>query len=176
MKVGSSVIACALLCGNAWAQASAAVSLAEAQQIALRNHPRIASAALAAEASGFAAKEVRSAYYPTLSGNITGVGSEHNSTLSAGALTTSSIFSRAATGFTASQLVTDFGRTASLEQSAKLRNAAQNQNVTNIRAQVLIEVQQTYYQALASESVLKVAQATLDLRRLTLRQVSALAR
>jgi outer membrane protein len=175
MKFRSSLIAWAVFCGNAWAQNPSAVSLAEAQQIALRNHPRIASAALAAEASGFAAKEVRSAYYPTLSGNVTGVGSEHNSTLSAGALTTSSIFSRAATGFTASQLVTDFGRTASLEQSAKLHNAAQNQNVTNIRAQVLIEVQQTYYQALASESVLKVAQATLDLRRLTLRQVGALA-
>ena len=175
MNVRSSFIAWAVFCGNAWAQNPSAVSLADAQQIALRNHPRIASAALAAEAGGFATKQVRSAYYPTLSGNITGVGSEHNSTLSAGALTTSSIFSRAATGFSATQLVTDFGRTASLEQSAKLRNAAQNQNVTNIRAQVLIEVQQTYYQALASESVLKVAQATLDLRRLTLRQVTALA-
>ena len=175
MNVRSSFIAWAVFCGNAWAHNPSAVSLADAQQIALRNHPRIASAALAAEAGGFATKQVRSAYYPTLSGNITGVGSEHNSTLSAGALTTSSIFSRAATGFSATQLVTDFGRTASLEQSAKLRNAAQNQNVTNIRAQVLIEVQQTYYQALASESVLKVAQATLDLRRLTLRQVTALA-
>ncbi len=175
MKVRHSFIAWAVFCGNAWAQNPAAVSLAEAQQIAVRNHPRIASAALAAEASGFAAKGVRSAYYPTLSGNVTGVGSEHNSTLSAGALTTSSIFSRAATGITASQLLTDFGRTASLEQSAKLRNAAQNQNVANIRAQVLIEVQQTYYQALASQSILKVAQATLDLRRVTLRQVNALA-
>jgi outer membrane protein len=76
----------------------------------------------------------------------------------------------------ASQLLTDFGRTASLEQSAKLRNASQNQNVSNTRAQVLIEVQQAYYQALGSESVLRVARATLDLRRLTLRQVSALAR
>ena len=46
---------------------------------------------------------------------------------------------------------------------------------TNTRAQVLIEVNQAYYQALASDSVLKVAQATLDLRRLTLRQVRALA-
>jgi outer membrane protein len=72
-------------------------------------------------------------------------------------------------------LLTDFGRTASLVESAKLRNASQNQNVSNTRAQVLVEVQQTYYQALASESVLKVAEATLDLRRLTLRQVTALA-
>lgn len=144
--------------------------------MALRNHPRIASAELAAQAGGFVVKQVRSAYYPTLSGNVTGVGSEHNSVLSAGAVTTSSIFNRASTGIVANQMVTDFGRTSSLEQSAKLRNAAQNQNVTNARAQVLIEVQQSYYQALASESILKVARATLNLRQVTLRQVTALAR
>ncbi len=161
--------------GAVWAQGPAAISLAQAQDIAVRNHPRIASAALSAQASGFAVKEVRSAYYPTLSGNVTGVGSEHNSVLSAGAVTTSSIYNRASSGIVVNQLLTDFGRTASLEQSAKLRNASQNQNVTNTRAQVLIEVQQAYYQALASESILKVAQATLDLRRLTLRQVTALA-
>ncbi len=158
-----------------WAQTPAAVSLTEAQQIALRNHPRIASAELAAEASGFVVKQVRSAYFPTLSGNITGVGTEHGSVLSAGNVTTSSIYSRQAEGVVANQLVTDFGRTASLEQSAKLRNASQNQNVNNTRAQVLAEVQEAYYRALASDSVLKVARATLDLRRVTLRQVSALA-
>jgi len=164
-----------IMCAAAWAQIPAVISLTQAQQTALRNHPRIASAALIAEASRAAVSEVRSAYYPTLSGNITGVGSEHNSTLSAGFVTTSSIYSRAASGVVASQLLTDFGRTSSLEQSAKLRNASQNQNVINTRAQILIEVQEAYYQALASDSVLKVAQATLDLRRLTLRQVRALA-
>ncbi len=161
--------------GALWAQTPAAISLAQAQDIAVRNHPRIASAALSAQAGEFVVKEIRSAYFPTLSGNVTGVGSEHNSVLSAGAVTTSSIYNRAATGVVANQLLSDFGRTASLEQSAKLRNASLSQNVTDTRAQVLIEVQQAYYQALASESVLKVAQATLDLRRLTLRQVSALA-
>ena len=158
-----------------WAQAPAAVSLAQAQQIALRNHPRIASAELAAKASGFVVKQVRSAYYPTVSGNVTGVGTEQGSVLSAGAVTTSSIYSRESNGLVANQLLSDFGRTASLEQSAKLRNAAQNQNVSNTRAQVLVEVQQEYYRALNTESILNVARATLDLRRVTLRQVSALA-
>ena len=158
-----------------WAQTPATLSLSQAQETALRNHPSIASAALIAQASGFAVKEARSAYYPTVSANATSVGSEHDSVLSAGAVTTSSIYDRVASGVVASQLLTDFGRTASLEESAKLRNQSQNQNVTNTRAQVLIEVQQAYYQALAAQSIFKVAQATLDLRRLTLRQVSALA-
>jgi outer membrane protein len=165
----------AMVCAPTWAQTPAAMSLMEAQQIALRNHPRIASAELAAQASGYVVKQVRSAYYPTVFGNVTGVGTEHNSVLSAGAVTTSSIYSRQASGVVANQLLTDFGRTASLEQSAKLRTASQNRNVMNTRAQVLVEVQQAYYRAQASESILRVARATLDLRRVTLRQVSALA-
>jgi outer membrane protein len=164
-----------LICIGVWAQTPATLSLSQAQETALRNHPSIASAALIAQASGFAVKEARSAYYPTVSANATSVGSEHDSVLSAGALTTSSIYDRVASGVVASQLLTDFGRTASLEQSAKLRSQSQNQNVTNTRAQVLIEVQQAYYQALAAQSIFTVAKATLDLRRLTLRQVSALA-
>ncbi len=164
-----------MVCAGLWAQTPAAMSLMEAEQVALRNHPRIASAELAAQASGYVVQQVRSAYYPTLSGNVTGVGTEHGSVLSAGAVTTSSIYSRQASGVVANQLLTDFGRTASLEQSAKLRTASQNQNVTNTRAQVLAEVREAYYRALATESVLKVARATLDLRRVTLRQVSALA-
>jgi len=164
-----------IVCTALWGQSPAAISLQEAQQIALRNHPRIASAELSARAGGFVTKQVRSAYYPTLSGNVTAVGTEHGSVLSAGAVTTSSIYSRQASGVVASQLLSDFGRTSSLEQSAKLRNAAENRNVTNIRAEVLLEVQQAYFRALASKSVLEVARATLDLRRVTLRQVGALA-
>lgn len=159
-----------------WSQNPAVTSLAEAKQIALRNHPRIASAELAAQAGGFVVKQIRSAYYPTVSGNVTGVGTDRGSVVSAGALTTSSIYTRQASGVLATQLLTDFGRTSSLEQSARLRNASEDRNVTNTRAEVLMEVQQAYYRALASESVLNVARATLDLRRLTLRQVSALAR
>ncbi len=157
-------------------QTPAVIPLAQAQQIALQNNPRIASAAFTARAVHAAVNEVRSAYYPTLSGSITGVGSEHNSTVSAGFLTTSSLSSRGASGVVASQLLTDFGRTSSLEESARLRDASQNQNVTNIRAQVLLEVKDAYFAALEAESVLKVAQAGLNLRRVTLRQVSALAR
>lgn len=160
---------------NVGAQTPATVSLDQAQQVAIRNHPRIASAELTAQASRFAVKEARSAYYPTVSGNVTGVGSEHGSVLSAGAVTTSSIYSRQASGVVANQLITDFGRTSNLTKSAKLRNESQDQNVVNTRAQVLLGVEQAYYRALGSRSVLKVARATLDLRRVTLRQVTALA-
>lgn len=169
------MLASVTLCPTLPAQAPPVLSLDQAQQIALRNHPRIASAELTAQASGFQVKEARSAYFPALSGNVTGVGTEHGSVLSAGAVTTSSIYSRQASGVVLNQLITDFGRTANLTESAKLHNASQTQNVTNTRAQVLVTVQQAYYRALAAQSVLRVAQATLNLRRVTLRQVTALA-
>jgi outer membrane protein len=162
-------------CAGARAQSPAAMSIEQAQQIALRNHPKIASASINAQASGAVVKEVRSAYYPLVTANITGVGSQHGAVLSAGAITTSSLYSRQSSGAVLTQLLTDFGRTASLEQSARLRDASQNELVNNARADVLIAVEQAYYQTLASESLLKVAQATLDLRRLTYRQVNALA-
>src|ERR1700721_4265809 len=91
-----------LICIGVWAQTPAPLSLSQAQETALRNHPRIASASLMAQASGFAVKEARSAYYPTVSANATGVGAEHNSVLSAGAITTSSISDRTASGAVAS--------------------------------------------------------------------------
>jgi outer membrane protein len=157
-----------------WAQ-TPPISLTQAQETALQNHPQIASATLEAKASGSVIQEARSAYYPSLSGNITGVGSQHSAVLSAGAVATSSLYSRGSTGIVANQLITDFGRTGSLVETAKLRSAARNEDVNNTRAQVLLEVQEAYYQALAAQAVRTVAQATLDLRRVTLRQVTALA-
>jgi outer membrane protein len=160
---------------HAMAQSPKKLTLAEAQQMALHNHPRIASASLLARAAKSAVAEARAPLYPVLAGNFTGVGADHSTTLAAGAVQTSSLYSRVAAGVTLSQLVTDFGRTANLAESAKLRAAAQEQSAGNTRAAILIEVDQAYYQALSADTVLKVAQAVVDNRRLTLRQVRALA-
>ena len=157
------------------AQAPKRLTLGEAEQIALRNHPRIGSANLVAQAAKSAVAESRAPSYPLLVGSFTGVGADHSTTLAAGAVQTSSLYSRVAAGVTISQLVTDFGRTVNLTEAAKLRASAQEQIVGNTRAAILIEVDQAYYQALAADTVLKVAQAVVDNRRLTLRQVRALA-
>ena len=153
-----------------------ALTLAQAEEMAVQHHPRIASREFTAQASQAAVNEARAALFPTLSSNLTGVEAEHSSTLSAGALTTSSIYSRAALGVVASEMLTDFGRTSSLVQSAKLRNESQKQNIETVREQIRMQVRASYFEELAAESVLKVARATLGLRQLTLRQVTALAR
>ena len=151
------------------------LTLADARKIAVQNEPRLASAGFLARAAGQVVKETRSAYLPTLAGNLTGVGAEEGTAVAAGALTTSSLSSRFATGVVISQLVTDFGRTSNLAGSAKLRAQAQDQNVITTRAQILLNVQLEYFAALGAQAVEGVAQAALDNRRLVLRQIDALA-
>jgi len=169
------LVALSPIAKNAVAQAARRLTLVEAEQIALRNHPRIQAAGLLAQAAKQIVREARSPLYPQVGGNFTSVAAEHNSTLAAGAVQTSSLYSRVAAGVTVSQLITDFGRTGNLAESARLRAAAQQQTLTDARAATLIEVDQAYYQALGAQSVLRVARAVVENRRLTLQQVRALA-
>jgi outer membrane protein len=157
------------------AQLPATLSLADAEKLALQNHPRIASANLTAQAAEASVTQVRSAFYPTLSGNLTSAGADQGTAISAGALPTSSLSSRSAAGLAMSQLVTDFGRTGNLAEAAKFRAAAQRRNIATSRADILLQVDQSYYATLGAEAVLRVAQATVEARRITLRQVKALA-
>src|SRR5271155_1119286 len=157
-----SLLALAFLvsCGRfATAQQVRKLTLADAEETAIRNHPRIGSASLIADAARSVVTEARASLFPTLSSNFTSVGAEHGSTLAVGAVQTSSLYSRAAVGVGVTQLVTDFGRTSNLVGSARLRAAASDKNVATTRASIRFGVDQAYYQALAANSVLKVAQA-----------------
>ena len=156
-------------------QASVKLSLAQAEQLALKNHPRISSALLSAQASDSVVAQARSAYFPTASANVTAAAANDETILAAGNLQTSSLNTRFATGVNLTQLVTDFGRTANLVNTARLRYQAATDNVINIRAQILLSVRRAYFGVLGSQSVLRAAQATLGSRQITLRQVSALA-
>src|SRR3984957_6942503 len=151
------------------------LTLAEAEELAMHGHPRAASAALIAAASRMGITEARAPFNPQVSGAVTGVAAEHRSALAAGTVQTSSLYSRIAAGVTVSQLITDFGRTGNLVASAKSHAAAQDRNAESARASVRVVVDQAYYEALAAESVLKVAQAVFANRELVLRQVRALA-
>lgn len=151
------------------------LTLAQAEELAVRNHPRLASAELLARAAAAVTAQVESALRPTLTGQITGTAADSGTAIAAGQLPTSALSNHAAAGLTLSQLITDFGRTAVLTQAARLRASAQSSNTVFNRAGVLLQVQQAYYTALGSEAVLQVAQATLESRRVTLRQVQGLA-
>ena len=159
----------------ALAQEPRRLTLDEAKAAAIRNHPRVRAAQATARAAGFVPAQIRSAYYPSLAANLTGAGAQSGTAVAAGNVTTSSLYSRAASGVWANQLITDFGRTGKLAESAHFRAGAQQENVTLTRAQIQLQVEQMYYRALLSQSVLRVVQQTLAARRLTLKQVTALA-
>ncbi len=73
-----------------------------------------------------------------------------------------------------SQLVTDFGRTTNLISSANLAAKAENQNAVATKEQILLTVDQAFYNALQSQAVLTVAQRTVADRQTVADQVGAL--
>ena len=164
-----------VLLPSVYAQPPQTLTLEQAKQIALKNHPRIRSANLLADAAQATVAQTRAPLYPLLSGNITGAGAEDNAAVAAGALTTSSLSSRIASGISVSQLITDFGRTANLVASGKLKAEAQGRSSENVKALVALEAEQAFYATLSARAVLRAAQAAVENRQLTLRQIRALA-
>ncbi len=156
-------------------QGPAPLTLAQAEALGLQNHPRILSAELLERADEAVVGEARAGFLPSISAAVTGALALEGTAVAAGALTTSSLSSRAAAGLSLSQLITDFGRTAHLASAARLREEAQAERAEDVRALVVLEVRRAYYQALAAEAVQRVANATLETRQLILRQVKALA-
>ena len=152
------------------------MTLKEAEQIAIQNHPQIQAATQLAAASSAQVKEVRSVYYPQAYGSATGVESEHDSRIAAGGLNNPIVYDRYANGVTLGQLITDFGRTHELVKSSSLRAQAQQENVTTTRADVLLQVDQAYFGVLKAKAVLQVAQETVKNRQLVADQVGALAK
>jgi outer membrane protein len=150
------------------------LTLAEAEQLALRNHPAIQSAEFTAQAAGQVITEAQSAQLPTVFGSVTGAGALTGSRLAAGALNNPVIYNRLASGITVSQLVTDFGRTSNLIGSARLRAQAENQNAETTKDQVILGVTQTYFGVLRAQAVLTVAEQTVQARQTVADQVKAL--
>ena len=153
-----------------------ALTLADAEKIALANHPRIQAAQNLALAAKQQAREARSSYYPQASGNLTGAAAMPNSRIAAGGLNNPIIYDRYSDGLTVGQLVTDFGRTRELVKSADLRARAQQEDVVTSQADVLLQVDQAYFGVLKAQAVLQVAQETVKDRQLIADQVTAMAK
>jgi outer membrane protein len=163
-----------------WATAAGAqpvqrLSLKDAEQQALRNHPAIRATEYSAQAAGETVREVRSAYFPTVFASFTGAQAQDGSRIAAGALNNPIILDRFASGVSVSQMITDFGRTRQLVASTTLRADAQQQDVVVRRADVLLQVDRAYFAALRAQAVQRVAEQTVEARQLVVDQVTALA-
>ena len=156
--------------------APTSLSVQEAQALALKDNPQISVARLTALASQQVTREVRSVLWPLARIDLTGVDARPGSRISAGALNNPNLYQRAAAGAVVSQLLTDFGRTTNLVASASLAAKAENQNALATKEQILLAVDQAFYNALQTQAVLTVAQQTVQDRQTVSDQVGALYR
>ena len=147
----------------------------EAEQLALKNNPRISAARLLALAQHQVYRESRSTELPTLSGAITAVDANEGSRVGAGALNAPRLLEHAGAGVTLSQLLTDFGRTMNLVSSSKLLEKAQNASALATNEDIILATDQAFYNALQAQALLKVAQQTVSTRQSVENQINTLA-
>lgn len=146
----------------------------QAEALALKNNPQITVGKLRALEALQYVREQRAGLLPTAYLSLTGVDASDGARITAGALNNPIIYPRAATGATVSQLVTDFGRTTSLVSSAKSTAKAEDENAAATTAQIILAVDQSFYNALETRALLQVAQQTVAARQLIAARVSAL--
>ena len=148
----------------------------DAEQLAIRNNPRISVGRLLALAEHQVYRETRSTELPTFSGNITAVDANEGSRMGAGALNAPRLLEHAGAGLTLTQLLTDFGRTTNLVSASKLREKAQNANAQATTEDIVMATDQAFYSALENQALLKVAQQTVDTRQSVENQINELAK
>ncbi len=150
------------------------LTLQQAEQLALKNNPRIAIASLLALAEGQVTRETRAAELPTVTGSLTAIDAHQNTRITAGLLNNPSVYQRAAGGATINQLITDFGRTRNLIATAQLHAQAASSQQQATADDVTFAVDLAFYRALGAQSVLRVATDTVSARQSVADQISAL--
>ena len=151
------------------------LTLTEAQQMALKNHPQIKASDYESKAAEADIDAKRSPYYPQISANAIRAFADPNTRLAAtGGLNNPTVIDRGSVGVGVSQLITDFGRTDASVEASKSSYEAQQQRANLSRAEVLLNATTAYYNALRSQELLRVAQDTLKTRQTFLDQVTSL--
>jgi outer membrane protein len=146
----------------------------QAEQIALKNNPRVSIAGLLARAQGEVVRETRSAEYPTFDGELSAVDALQGSRISTGSLSASRLVTHVGAGVRLDQLITDFGRTRNLVASSSLQAKASDQNDIATQEDVILAVDLAFYRALEAQATLAVAKSTVSARQAVGDQVSAL--
>lgn len=151
------------------------LTLRDAEVLALKNNPQISISKLLTSAQQQVVRETRSRALPNATANLTAVDAHSATRITAGVLNNPSVFERAAAGVTIGQLITDFGRTPNLVASSSLREKAQQEAERATAADITLAMDQAFYDALAAQAQLLVAQQTVNTRQTTVDQVQALA-
>lgn len=151
------------------------LTLKQAWEIALKNHPRIQSGELMSQAAEQEIDITRSDYLPQIWGSAAGVEAQNGTRVAAtDGINNPLIIGRGSLGVSLSQLITDFGRTGHQVQAAKAQAQAEAARTEDTREQVLMEATRAYYDALRAQALLNVAAATLTARNDFLEQITVM--
>ena len=150
------------------------LTLSQAEALALKNNPQITIGKLRALVARQYVREARSALLPNAYLSVTAVDSNPGSRLSAGGLNNPILYPRAAAGAAVSQLITDFGRSTNLLSSSEYNAKAEDQNAAATTAQIILAVDQAFYNVLETKALVGVAQQTVDSRQLLVDKIKAL--
>jgi outer membrane protein len=151
------------------------LTLQEAEAMALKNHPQVLAAQNAAAAMGQQVIQAKAPYYPVVAADLTGSGANQQARLGAGYISASRLFDRFGDGININQLISDFGRTPNLVASSRSRADAAQQTVQATRYDVLLAVNQAYFDVLRAQQTIRVAQQTVAARQTVVDQITALA-
>jgi len=162
--------------GAAVTSIPAQLTLHEAEQIAIRNNPRIRVAQLLARAQHQVVRQSRSAYLPQLQAGVVAAQANNGSRFTYDGLRSTRLLTHAGGGLALNQLITDFGRTSNLIASSKLYEKAQNAQAQASMLDIVLVTDQAFYDALEAQATVKVAQQTVDTRQTTDQQIAELTR
>jgi outer membrane protein len=152
------------------------LTLEEAEQIAMQNHPRIATARWNALAASQAAPQVRSQLYPQVNAVATAAGAPETTRIAAGGINNPIVFGRVAAGVGVTQLLWDGGRNRLLEQSSREREQAFQDETRFTRSDVLLALRQAYFDVLRATATVRIAKETVQARTLLAEQAQELAK
>ncbi len=155
-------------------ETGATLTLAQAEAIALKNNPQITIGRLRALAAQQYVREARALLMPNAYLSLTAVDANPGSRLTAGFLNNPTLYPRAAGGVSVTQLVTDFGRTTNLVSSSEYGAKSQDQNAAATRADILLVVDQAFYNSLETKALVTVAEETVHARQTLVDKVEAL--
>ena len=150
------------------------LTLQEAEAIAVQKNPQITVGKLQVLEAREFVREARAAMLPQAGLSVTAVDTNPGNRISAGFLTNPAVYPRAAAGASVSQLITDFGRTQNLVSSSAFSAKAQDENAIATRQQIVLAVDEAFYNTLETKALLHVAEETVSARQNLVDQIQAL--
>jgi len=150
------------------------LTIREAEEITLQRNPNITVGKLRALQAHEFVRETRAALYPTANFSVTAVDADPGSRISAGYLNNPVIYPRAAYGASLTQLITDFGRTGNLVSRSQHLEKAEDQNAIATQQQIILAVDEAFYNTLETKALQVVAEQTVKARQDRVDQVQAL--